>query len=87
MESILALGKYGGSDSEDSDSGINENALISQPAHLTQSSRKNDSKKTMAVVAAPTVITKYDVSGNRHVDVSKGKTRHIFDTNSLICTY
>ena len=28
MEAIKALGKYGASDSEDSDSGINENALI-----------------------------------------------------------
>ena len=58
MDSILALGKYGGSDSEESDSGINENALIEQPAHLLHQTKKFETKKTMAVVAAPTVITK-----------------------------
>ena len=58
MDSILALGKYGGSDSDESDSGINENALIEQPAHLLHQTKKFETKKTMAVVAAPTVITK-----------------------------
>merc|ERR1712235_233750 len=75
-DSILALGSYGGSDSDESDSGINEAALIKQPEHLKGVKSRLAGDKTtlkMEVVAAPTVITKYDVSGNRHVDVSKGE--------------
>ena len=70
MESIVALGNYGASDSEDSDSGINEKALIQQPDHLKFTP---SSKPSMEIMAAPVVITKYDVSGARHVDVSKGE--------------
>ena len=69
MEAIVALGNYGASDSEDSDSGINENALIKQPEHLKY---VPSTKMSMEIVAAPTVITKYDVAGARHVDVSQG---------------
>ena len=42
---------------------------IEQPDHLTITK----SKSSMEIVAAPTVITKYDVAGARHVDVAQGK--------------
>jgi len=76
MDSILALGSYGGSDSDESDSGINEAALIKQPEHLkVVKSRLAGDKTTlkMEIVAAPTVITKYDVAGARHVDTTGGE--------------
>ena len=49
-------------------SGINEAAIIRQPEHLTSKS----TIKTMEVMPAPVVVTKYDVAGARHVDVTAG---------------
>ena len=63
-------------DSDESDSGINEAALIKQPEHLkVVKSRLAGDKTTlkMEIVAAPTVITKYDVAGARHVDTTGGE--------------
>jgi pre-mRNA-processing factor 17 len=76
MDSILALGSYGGSDSDESDSGINEAALVKQPEHLKVIKSRLAGDKTtlkMEIVAAPTVITKYDVAGARHVDTTGGE--------------
>ena len=67
MNSILSLrGNYNSED--DSGSDFDDSALIKQPDHLN-----TENKPSMEIVAAPIVITKYDINASRQVDTTTGK--------------
>ena len=70
MNSILSLRGNYNSDG-DSGSDIDENALIKTPDHLNAKIKA----PTLDVVAAPVVITKYDINASRQVDTTKGSNK------------
>ena len=67
MNSILSLRGNYNSDG-DSGSDIDESALIKTPDHI----QANIKSQSLEVVAAPVVITKYDINASRQVDTTKG---------------
>lgn len=67
MNSILSLRGNYNSDG-DSGSDIDESALIKAPDHI----QANIKSHSLEVVAAPVVITKYDINASRQVDTTKG---------------
>jgi len=68
MNSILSLRGNYNSDG-DSGSDIDESALIKTPDHI----QANIKSHSLEVVAAPVVITKYDINASRQVDTTKGE--------------
>lgn len=69
--SILALRGNYNSDGDSSGSDFDQSALIDVPDHLNPEYGVNNT--CMDIVAAPIVITKYDINAGRQVDTSKGK--------------
>ena len=76
MNSILSLRGNYNSDG-DSGSDVDETALIKVPDHL----QHKTTKQSMEIVAAPVVITKYDINASRQVDIAKGKIQEILWVN------